>query len=325
MKTSSMLSYANAAVFVFIAGCSSSASPTPAEQFPASTQGIEHGLFGDTADPAKYAGRRDLYVADYGLGKIIILKNHSYAPDGSITTGINGPQGVALDLSGNLYVANRTGGTVSEYAPGASAPSFVYYTDMVAPESVSVDRQGHLFEADVPVFHAPAAVNEFQQGSNVPVHRCFVPGLVGVASDSSGDVFVDYNTSEQGGGRIAEYKGGLAGCSSTVLGAQVYYAGGIVIDNQNNILIADGNAPRVDVIAPPYSSITRSFAGGLGAPLFVSIDRANKNVFVTASRFYHSYVYVVDYATGKKVQRLGYSHGGISIPYGAVDGPSAVP
>jgi DNA-binding beta-propeller fold protein YncE len=325
MTMSSLLSYANVAVFVLIAGCSGSASPTPAVKFPASLMGVEHGPLRDAKDRAKYGGRRDLYVADYGFGKIIILKNHGYAPDGSITTGINGPQGLTLDPSGNLYVANRTGGTVTEYAPGASTPSFVYYADMVAPESVSVDRQGHLFEADVPVFHVPAAVNEYQQGSNVPIYRCLVPGLVGVANDSSGDVFVDYNTSEQGGGRIAEYKGGLAGCSSTVLGAQVYYAGGIVLDNQNNILIADGNAPSVDVIAPPYSSITRSFAGGLGAPFSVSIDRANKNVFVTTSRFYHSYVYVVDYATGKKVQRLGYSHGGISIPYGAVDGPNAVP
>jgi hypothetical protein len=127
-----------------------------------------------------------------------------------------------------------------------------------------------------------------------------------------------------GGGRILEYKGGLAGCSATELGVHVGYAGGMVLDNQNNIIITDGNFARLDVMAPPYSSIKRDFGGGLGVPIFVSIDRANKNLFVSASRFYHSYVYVVDYASGNKVRRLGLKYG-IGEPYGAVDGPNSVP
>lgn len=62
-----------------------------------------------------------------------------------------------------------------------------------------------------------------------------------------------------------------------------------------------------------------------GAPLFVSIDKSNKHVYASIGRFYHSYVLVIDYATGKRMKRLGYSRGGFGSPYGIVDAPNEVP
>jgi hypothetical protein len=167
MKSSSVLSFTSLLPFAVLVGCSGSAtSPTPGEQVSS---------YVERSSPAKYAGRRDLYVAEYGVGKIIILKNHGYAPDGTITSGINGPQGVTLDQSGNLYVANRNGGNVAEYAPGVSTPAFVYASAIVSPLSVSVDRQGHVFVADVPGFHASDAIVEYQQDTNVPLYRASSP------------------------------------------------------------------------------------------------------------------------------------------------------
>ena len=89
----------------------------------------------------KDAGLNDLYVSDDMRGRIVLLKNQGYVPDGTISTGINGPFDVTLDGAGNLYVANRTGGNVTEYAPGGSQPSFTYSNGMTQPLSVAVDGQ----------------------------------------------------------------------------------------------------------------------------------------------------------------------------------------
>ena len=40
----------------------------------------------------------------------------------TISKGINGPQGLAFDGSGNLYVSDGGNYTVTVYAPGGSSP-----------------------------------------------------------------------------------------------------------------------------------------------------------------------------------------------------------
>lgn len=315
MKKSSALSFASVALVALLAGCSSSGmSPAPAS---APMRAI--------TNPAQYAGLSDLYVADYETGRIVLLKNDGYTPDGSITTGINGPWDVTLDQAGNLYVANANGHNVTEYAPGASTPSFTYSFAMLSPRLLSVDRQGHLFEADFTGYDGPGRVNEYDQGSNELLNSCAVGGLWGVATDSSGDVFVDYNMPHGGGGRIAEFKGGLAGCSPTVLGVTLGDATGLVLDRRDDIIVGDFYANRIDVIPPPYSTIARRLATARRGPNFLSIDKANKRVFVSVNGFYHSYVLVMDYATGKLRQQLGYGRGGFDSPFGVADGPNAVP
>jgi DNA-binding beta-propeller fold protein YncE len=274
------------------------------------------------ASARKDAGLDDLYVSDDMRGDIILLKNQGYDPDGKITAGINGPFGVTLDDEGNLYVANRAGGNVTEYAPRVSQPSFTYSTGMTQPLSVAVDRQGDLYEGDRPIYTDSDVVNEYAQNSNTVVHSCAVSSLYGVAVDSAGDVFVTFNSKSQGG-RVEEFKGGLAGCPGIELGVHVYSAGGIALDNKANLIIADGVGEKVVVSKPPYAKVNRSLGLHFGTPLFVSIDKANKRVYVSDETNYWQYLYVLDYATGKKIRRLGAGHGGIAIPMAAVDGPAA--
>ncbi|MGA8575555.1 MAG: hypothetical protein WB609_07705 [Candidatus Cybelea sp.] len=314
MKTFSALSCASAAVFTLLLGCS---SPTTSPMAVAPMRAA--------AAPAKYGGLDDLYVADYDTGKVFLFKDDGYTPDGSITTGISGPWDVTLDRSGNLYVANAAGGNITEYAPGTSTPSFTYFFAMISPRLVTVDRQGNLFETDFTGYDEPGRVSEYRQASNHPLYSCTVPGPWGVAVDSSGDVFVDYNGPRGAGGHIEEFKGGLARCNSTALGAHVDNATGIVLDRRNDLVVGDANAKRIDVIPPPYTAIARHLNTGGRAPLFISIDKANSKVFASVSGFYHSYVIIVGYPGGRFEQRLGYSRGKFGSPYGVVDAPNEIP
>jgi hypothetical protein len=39
-------------------------------------------------------------------------------------------------------------------------------------------------------------------------------------------------------------------------------ASGIAVDKQDNLIVCDENAPAVDIIAPPYTSITGTLGSG---------------------------------------------------------------
>jgi DNA-binding beta-propeller fold protein YncE len=313
MKMPPTIPCASLAALSLLAGCSSYSTkpmlPTPEQ---------------NAAAPAGYLGLKDLYVADYDTGKIFLFKNNGFEPDGSITSGISGPWDITLDRLGNLYVANAAGGNITEYAPGASNPSFTYSYGMISPRLVSVDQHGNVFETDFTDYEHKGQVSEFSQGSNFPIYSCSLFAPWGVATDASGDVFVDYNASQGGDGHIAEFKGGLAGCSPIQLGAHVEKATGIVLDRRRDILIGDFSKGRVDVIPPPYSTIASHLDTGGDGPTFISIDRTNERVFASTPSSYGNHVMVWDYASGKVVDRLG---GGrrLNSAYGVVDAQNAVP
>jgi hypothetical protein len=262
---------------------------------------------------------KDLFVTDRDLGEVIVFANKTWQNSGKISDGTLNGDGDYVDKKGNLYVAD-TSGAIEEYAPGADSPSFTYNASMKDAINVSVDSKGNVYEAD----YQGGFVNEYAQASNTVTNSCSPGGGVeGIAVDASGDVFVDYNGN--GGGRIAEYKGGLNGCSETVLDPTFKFVGGMVLDKHRNLLICDQQNAAVDVVAPPYSSITGELGSGFITPLHVTLDKTNKLAFVTdiGNTTVYSVVDVLDYPSGKVVTQLG-TAAGLEDPWGAADAPNAV-
>jgi DNA-binding beta-propeller fold protein YncE len=273
----------------------------------------------------RYAGLRDLYVADPGRNAVEILANGTYKNVGSISNGISLPVGVFLDKKGNLYVANPyPASNIREYAPGGTSPSFTYNTSMFDPEGVSVDGAGNVYEVD---YHG-GFVNEYAQGTNAVLHSCTLGSPLGVAVDASGDVFVDAVSSSGPFTNIYEYIGGLIKrghpyrCQPTTLGVEVLFGGGMALDNNNDLVVCDQDFPAVDIIDPPYSSITRTLGSGYFDPFDVTLNKSNALAFVADVGLDEVFVY--DYKTNTLVTTLG-SGNGLAVPYSAVDGPNAVP
>jgi DNA-binding beta-propeller fold protein YncE len=77
----------------------------------------------------------------------------------------------------------------------------------------------------------------------------------------------------------------------------------------------------VDVIDPPYLSITRTIGSGFVAPQGVSLNKKNKLAFVADVQ--NGTVTVVNYATGVNVTVLGPAQG-LTSAFTVVDGPNAV-
>jgi hypothetical protein len=102
-----------------------------------------------------------------------------------ITTGTDGPDGVAVDGSGNLFVSNYGGGNVTEYAaPYTGSPTATISTLPERPYQITLDATGDLFvgstggvlEFAPPYTGSPTTIN----GGNESF---------GVAVDSSNQLF----------------------------------------------------------------------------------------------------------------------------------------
>lgn len=271
--------------------------------------------------PAAAASRtakaaQDLYVADFGANTVDLFSNTSYKSLGKITNGVETPGDVFLDAKGDLYVANIDGKDVTEYASGkTSAPSFTYNAGMHNPYSVTVDAHGNVFEGDL-----YGAVNEYAQGANEVIAGCGAAGVVyGVAVDAHGDVFVDYFGRPLGPSSVVEYRGGLGGsCTGKTL-ATSPAPGGIALDKNGKLLVAEGK--KVVVIDPNDADAALKIGSGFSGAINVRLNKANTQAFVTDNA--KNEVTVVSYPAGKNLKVLG-SKDGLTAPRGAVDSPNAV-
>lgn len=139
-----------------------------------------------------------LYVTNYDTSLINIVVPGS-TTGGTIfaSTGVNAPEGLALDSGGNLYVANSGSGNIRQYtssgtvinpqfasigAAGSSAPGTYAY-------GLALDSSGNLYVAD----GNNDTISKVSSGGSVSI---FVPGTAGLndpaglALDSGGNLYV---------------------------------------------------------------------------------------------------------------------------------------
>lgn len=320
-----------AAAIVLLSGCAGGSSNSPAALTPQSSLStLRNGVNSDGVDtrfgsPASVLSRlvrtphhrveKDLFVSNFST-EVVVLKNKTYSEVGTISSGIGDADGVWVDNKGNLYVANVTGPNVLEFKPGSSTPNCTYSSGLVDPINVTTDTAGNVYIADFNKLQNPGYVDEFPQCSNTMSKQWSVSsGPEGVAVDKSGDLFVAYFGSS--GGNFEEFKGGSS--TPTPLGAFVGSPAGLILDNHSN-LIADDQAGNIDVIAPPYSSVT-TLESGLSDPFHVSLNK--KETLLFNANAGAGTVTVYKYPAGTLVTTLGSSNG-LSGAAGVSDSPDSV-
>ncbi len=210
--------------------------PTGTAEFDAPT-GLAVDAFGD------------VYVADYGNNRIRVVDasgnvttlagngtqgraNGTGGPAG--TAEFDGPAGVALDATGNVYVADSenalirmvdTGGSVTTLAgttpgflDGTAGPTGTAQFDL--PTGVAVDASGNVYVADtannrirlvVPGGDVTSLVGNGKPGyADGPAQSAELNTPEGVAVDVAGDVYV----ADSVGDRIREIEYGWSCCSA---------------------------------------------------------------------------------------------------------------
>ena len=209
----------------------------------------------------------NLYVANQGNNTVAV-----FSPAGvhlaTISRGINVPDAMAFDRSGNLYVSNRgpasgASSSVTVYAPGKTAPLRTIAQNVKLPLAIALDSANNVYVAnvgtnDVTVYKAGTATlsRTISQGILVPSALTFDPaGNLYVAS-----LVLNY---------VTMYKPGQ---SSVALKISQHIDYPIALAYKDGVLYVSnlrGNA--VTAYAPGGSGYLRAVSKGMSQPSAVAL------------------------------------------------------
>lgn len=106
-----------------------------------------------------------LFVSDGNSGVLIYdPKTANGAPIGSLTNGVDGAAGLAVDEKGALYVANGGASTVTVYPKGHDTPKITIVAGISEPYGIAVDSNGNVFVSNI----GNNTVTAYAKGSTTP-------------------------------------------------------------------------------------------------------------------------------------------------------------
>src|SRR5436309_2555012 len=304
--------------------------------------------------PSAPPGGQALYVVNSGANSVA-----AYAPGasgdaaptavihGGSNTGLNGPQGIALDAAGNIYVANYGVGTVTVYAPGASgnaAPTATIggsNTDLSYPVGIALDTTGRIYVANASTndnitIYAPAASGNATPIATIAGANTGLSGPIGLAFAPAGRLYVTNDA-----GSVTVYAAGASGNvapiatiggSSSTDNTGLNYPVGIARDGAGRLYVTNPGPNTVTVFAagasgnatPATTISTISPANQTGYPTGIALDPAG-NVYVTNNQYratgHGMYPSVTVYASGASgtaapTRTITGAHTGMNGPVG---------
>ena len=256
----------------------------------------------------------NLYIADQINHRIRVVSasDHTIStPVGTGTAGFSGdgakataatlnlPVGVAIDSSGNLYIADSendvirkvSGGNISTvagnygagfgFAGDGGAPLGGVFND---PTSIALDSSGNLYIADT--FNSRIREALFSASKIITVAGNSVSGAGGiggiptaaslrgpraVALDSTGRLFISDSENHRilmvANNTITIFAGtgiaGFSGDGGPATSAQVNHPLGIAFDSANNLYIADSNNSRIRMVSAATGNMSTIAGSGL--------------------------------------------------------------
>ena len=181
--------------------------------------------------------------------------------------GSPAPEGVAVDGSGDVFVADYYSSTIQEVLPNGTINSVGH--GFGSPTGVAVDAQGDVFVAD---FRNNAVDEVLPNGTIKPIQPIGsgYDGPTGVAVDGSGDVFVaNYDN-----GLVMEV---LPNGHFNVIGHGFSSPKGVAVDGAGDVFVADSGNNAVEEVLP--NGTIQTVGSGFSSPQGVAVDGSG-DVFV---------------------------------------------
>ncbi|MGV9334964.1 NHL repeat-containing protein [Nocardia sp. NPDC003726] len=219
----------------------------------------------------------------------------------AIDADLDYPEGVAVDGSGNLYIAERYNHRVRkvDHATGvittvAGTGTAGYNGDnqpavdaeLNVPEGVAVDEAGNLYIVDRVNYRVrkvdPAGIittvagtgTEGYNGDDRPAIDAYLDYPEGVAVDGAGDLYIAdlrnhrVRKVDHGTGVITTVAGtgnaGYNGDNQLAIDAELHYPNGVAVDGAGNLYIADSGNQRVRRVDPAGGITTVAGTGTEG-------------------------------------------------------------
>ena len=89
-----------------------------------------------------------MYVADRGNDRVVKLPAGTNTPTVLPFTGLNNPDGVAVDGAGNVYVTDSDNNRVVKLAAGSNEQTVLPFTGISVPWGVVVDGAGNVYVSE---------------------------------------------------------------------------------------------------------------------------------------------------------------------------------
>jgi sugar lactone lactonase YvrE len=223
------------------------------------------------------------------------------------------PTGLAFDAQGNMYIADlyanrirkvNTAGIITTIAgtgfggfSGDGLPATS--AQLNAPEGVAVDGQGNVYIADrnngrIRKVNPAGTITTFAGGGNLlgdggPATSARVASPDGVAVDGQGNVYIADRDQMRvrkvnSAGIITTIAGdgtqGSGGDGGPAISAQLRFPGGLAIDGQGNVYIADRDNQRIRKVNAAGIITTVAGTGAICSPNFVCGD-GGLSIFAT--------------------------------------------
>ncbi len=212
--------------------------------------------------------------------------NGFFGGDGGLATSaqLANPQGLAVDPSGKVYIADYNNGRVRKVSgstittiagtggcclSGNGGPATS--AQLQNPRALALDSTGNLYIAD----QYPSVIREVSTsgiitsvaggngygygGDGAPAISAVMASPQGIVVDSSGNIYVADNNNNRirkftVGGNITTIAGtgayGYAGDGGAATGAQFRNPTGLALDSAGNLYVADSNNQRIRMITP---------------------------------------------------------------------------
>ncbi len=209
------------------------------------------GSEGEFTSPSGVAvdGAGNLYVADAGKNQVLVIDATSHAvsvlagngtagsvDDAAANAEFKAPTGIAVDATGNIYVADTGNNSVRMIAASTHAVTTIA-TGFNAPRGVAVDAAGNVYVADT--------------GNSI---------IVKLAAGT-------FTASTLAG------NGQLGDVDDAAANAEFNSPTGVAVDAAGNVYVADSNNNAIRLIAAGTHGVS-TVANGFSTPIGVAVDAA---------------------------------------------------
>ncbi|MGA8534186.1 MAG: NHL repeat-containing protein [Candidatus Tumulicola sp.] len=286
MRSAALLSIA--AITLCLAGCSTA----------------EHATPDGAASTLAFTGTQNanLYVAD--LSAITVYAPGSDSPLRSIPH--LEPSAIALDGSGNLYVANiptKGSGDVTVFRAAKSSILRKISNGVADPRALTFDAAGNLYVAN-----SYFRVAEYAPGKTAPERdfKVFYPAAL--AFDHSGNLYAASDPSPYGGkGHSKILVFGPEGKLLRTIVNGLHSPVALAFSSVGNLFVANYDANTITIYAPGKISVARTISQGIKGPYALVFDGSGS--LYVANNLAST---VTEYASGKSevalTIRQGVSH-----------------
>jgi sugar lactone lactonase YvrE len=251
------------------------------------------------------------------LGAVAETTAHLIRAESIIGNGLDHPSGIAVDKSGNLYIADTGNGRVlKETLSGGNYTQSIVVSGLSQPEGIAVDGSGNLYIADT---GNNRVLKEILSGGSYT--QILIANNLnqpeGVAVDGSDNLYI----ADTGNGRV--WKETLSGGNYTQSSvASLPQPLGVAVDGNGNVYISiDGGAVKETLSAGSYTLSTIQTSMTLSSP-GIAVDGSG-TIYIAGTNSLGGQVLKETPMAGGYSETVlaGEAANGMTDPYGiAVDG-----